>query len=273
MIPKIIHYIWFGGKPYSDKIKRCIDSWHKFLPEYKFMLWNEDTFDIQNSCIFVQQAFENKNGRLYQIMSDCGRSANTAAYILIPTLKSQKPLGHLLDERIVLGTDELGHLTALMASEPCHPFWDKILQKVSYNDIHPAWWYFQYGGQQLVSGKRACRIRLQDFESKAGNKRWNCDISWWLVPCGRSHVGNLAYYRKHTCYSLAHLDMVWHQHISIDLYESRFLEVLSGRSGQAICSTNFTITWKNENSFCKPPFILDAGQKLSRPDIQELCRS
>ena len=38
MIPKVIHYIWFGGKPYSDKIQKCIDSWNKYLPEYKFML-------------------------------------------------------------------------------------------------------------------------------------------------------------------------------------------------------------------------------------------
>ena len=129
MIPKIIHYIWFGGKPYSDKIKRCIDSWHKFLPEYKFMLWNEDTFDIQNSCIFVQQAFENKK---WAFVSDYVRWWALSKYggIYLDTdVEVTKPLGHLLDERIVLGTDELGHLTALMASEPCHPFWDKILQK------------------------------------------------------------------------------------------------------------------------------------------------
>ena len=60
MIPKVIHYIWFGGKPYSDKIQKCIDSWNKYLPEYKFMLWNEDTFDVANSCDFVRQAYENK---------------------------------------------------------------------------------------------------------------------------------------------------------------------------------------------------------------------
>lgn len=40
MIPKIIHYTWFSGDEYPDKIKKCIESWRKFLPEYEFKLWD-----------------------------------------------------------------------------------------------------------------------------------------------------------------------------------------------------------------------------------------
>ena len=59
MIPKIIHYIWFGRNPYPPKIQYCIESWKKKLPDYEFMLWNEDTFDV-NSISFTQQAAEYK---------------------------------------------------------------------------------------------------------------------------------------------------------------------------------------------------------------------
>lgn len=40
LIPKIIHYCWYGGEK-PDIVKRCIDSWHKFLPDYRIVEWNE----------------------------------------------------------------------------------------------------------------------------------------------------------------------------------------------------------------------------------------
>lgn len=40
MIPKIIHYTWFSGEPFPQNIKECIDSWHRFLPDYEFRLWD-----------------------------------------------------------------------------------------------------------------------------------------------------------------------------------------------------------------------------------------
>jgi len=36
MIPKIIHFIWFGRGEYNARIKDCIDSWHRYLPDYEF---------------------------------------------------------------------------------------------------------------------------------------------------------------------------------------------------------------------------------------------
>lgn len=129
MIPKIIHYIWFGRNPYSDKIQRCIDSWQKFLPDYEFMLWNEDTFDISNSCEFVKQAFENKK---WAFVSDYVRvwALNKFGGIYLDTdVEVRKPLDGFLNNPMVLGTDELGHLTAFMASEPYHPFWRRIIDR------------------------------------------------------------------------------------------------------------------------------------------------
>jgi len=46
MIPKKIHYCWFGGNPLPELAKRCIASWEKYCPDYELVLWNEDNFDI-----------------------------------------------------------------------------------------------------------------------------------------------------------------------------------------------------------------------------------
>jgi hypothetical protein len=59
MIPKIIHYCWLSNDPYPEKIKNCMASWKKYLPDYELMLWNFDRFDI-NSSLWVKQAFEAK---------------------------------------------------------------------------------------------------------------------------------------------------------------------------------------------------------------------
>ena len=54
-IPKIIHYCWFGGKPKSQEIKKCIESWSQLLNEYEIIEWNESNYRsdsfFYNYCI------------------------------------------------------------------------------------------------------------------------------------------------------------------------------------------------------------------------------
>lgn len=57
MIPKIIHYCWFGHNKKSNLIKKCIKSWEKYCPDYKIIEWNEDNFDI-NICPYVKEAYD-----------------------------------------------------------------------------------------------------------------------------------------------------------------------------------------------------------------------
>lgn len=128
MIPKIIHYIWFGGKPYSDKIQKCIESWHKYLPDYEFKLWNEESFDIEKSCDFVKQAYENKK---WAFVSDYVRVWALSQYggIYLDTdVEVCRPLNQFLNNSMVLGTDENGNLTAFMASAAGHPLWNYLLR-------------------------------------------------------------------------------------------------------------------------------------------------
>ncbi len=68
--PKIIHYCWFGNKELPDLEKKCVESWKKYLPDYKFMLWNEKTFDVHSSR-YSEQAFDLKK---YAYVSDYART-------------------------------------------------------------------------------------------------------------------------------------------------------------------------------------------------------
>lgn len=46
MVPKVIHYCWFGRNEKPRLVRRCIESWHKVMPDYKIVEWNEDNFNV-----------------------------------------------------------------------------------------------------------------------------------------------------------------------------------------------------------------------------------
>ena len=69
MIPKVIHYCWFGGNPLPDLAKKCIDSWKKYFPDYEIKEWNETNFDL-NCCNYVKEAYEAKK---WAFVSDYAR--------------------------------------------------------------------------------------------------------------------------------------------------------------------------------------------------------
>ena len=56
MIPKIIHYCWFGGKPKPQKVLDYIDGWRRVNPDYEIKEWNETNFDV-NSCHFTKESY------------------------------------------------------------------------------------------------------------------------------------------------------------------------------------------------------------------------
>ncbi|MCH5238000.1 MAG: glycosyl transferase [Muribaculaceae bacterium] len=68
-IPKIIHYCWFGRQPLPKSAIKFIDSWKKFLPDYKILEWNEDNFDV-NLIRYTHSAYQAKK---YAFVSDYAR--------------------------------------------------------------------------------------------------------------------------------------------------------------------------------------------------------
>lgn len=69
MIPKKIHYCWFGGNAKSKLARKCIDSWKKYCPDYEIIEWNESKFDVtQNN--YLKFCYENKK---WAFLSDMAR--------------------------------------------------------------------------------------------------------------------------------------------------------------------------------------------------------
>ncbi len=56
-IPPVIHYCWLGRNPLPELYKKCIDSWHKFCPDYQIVEWNEDNLDLTEND-FAREAYE-----------------------------------------------------------------------------------------------------------------------------------------------------------------------------------------------------------------------
>lgn len=117
MIPKIIHYCWFGRSPLPAEAKRCIESWKKFLPDYEIKEWNEDVFDIYSNT-YVKEAYENHKFafvtdyvRLYALMTEGGIYMDTDVEVL-------KSYDSFLHHIVFLGFESNNFVqTGLMASE------------------------------------------------------------------------------------------------------------------------------------------------------------
>ena len=69
MIPKVIHYCWFGYNKLPNNTKRYIKTWRKYCPDYEIKEWNESNFNI-DCCKFVRQAY---NNRAWAFVSDYAR--------------------------------------------------------------------------------------------------------------------------------------------------------------------------------------------------------
>ena len=59
MIPKTIHYCWFGGNPKPEIIEKCIASWEKYCPDWEIIEWNESNYDVTRTP-YTKEAYESK---------------------------------------------------------------------------------------------------------------------------------------------------------------------------------------------------------------------
>ena len=121
MIPKILHYIWFGNNPLTPLAEECLASWKSVMPYWQIMRWDETNFDIAAAPLYVQQAYE---ARKYAFVSDYVRLWALEQYggVYVDTdvkvLKSYEPL---LNDTAFIGLEESkAHLpgTCVMGCEP-----------------------------------------------------------------------------------------------------------------------------------------------------------
>lgn len=127
MIPKKIHYIWFGKGEKNERIKTCIESWKKYLPDYEIIEWTEDNFDI-NINDFAKSAYDNKK---WAYVSDVARLwilYNEGGIYMDTDVELYKPLDEFLDKEGFIGFEDIHYLsTALIGAEKGNPVIKYIL--------------------------------------------------------------------------------------------------------------------------------------------------
>lgn len=104
MIPKIVHYCWFGRGPLPKLAVRCIESWERFFPDYEIKEWNEDNFDV-NSIPYTREAYE--AGR-YAFVSDYARFWVLYHYggVYFDTdVEVIKPMGDIIERGPFMGVE------------------------------------------------------------------------------------------------------------------------------------------------------------------------
>lgn len=134
MIPKIIHYCWFGRGEMPPLAIKCLESWKRHLPEFEIMRWDEENFDIDRYS-YVREAYDNRRFafvtdvvRLYALYNYGGVYMDTDVEVL-------KPIDSILNYEGVSGFETDTQIpTGLMASVPKHPMIGELLAE--YNDIH-----------------------------------------------------------------------------------------------------------------------------------------
>lgn len=117
MIPKKIHYCWFGKGKMPELALKCIESWRVNLPDYELKEWNENSFDI-NSNFYVKEAYESRKFafvtdyvRLYALYTEGGIYMDTDVEVL-------KNLDPFLDLPAFSGFEDNVHIpTGIMAAE------------------------------------------------------------------------------------------------------------------------------------------------------------
>lgn len=127
MIPKTIHFCWFGKGEKPRLANKCIESWKKYCPDYKIIEWNEDNFDI-NSNQYVREAYDAKKYafvtdyvRLYALYTEGGIYMDTDVEVI-------RSLDRYLSDRGFSGFELIDKVsTGIMASEKGLPIIGELL--------------------------------------------------------------------------------------------------------------------------------------------------
>lgn len=134
MIPKIIHYCWFGRGEMPKLMKKCLKSWEKFCPDWKIVRWDEDSFDV-NSTLWTKQAYEAKK---YAFVADFVRIKalyEQGGVYLDTDQELIKPLEPFLHHKAFMGFLDKTNISAgVLGAEKGHPM---IAAMLAYYEDRP----------------------------------------------------------------------------------------------------------------------------------------
>ena len=204
MIPKIIHYCWFGGKELPELAQKCIATWKEKCSDYQIMRWDETTFDIE-SVAYVKEAYENKK---FAFVADYVRLwaiYNYGGIYMDTDVEVYKPIDEFLYEYAFSGFESYTDIsTAIMAGEQHLPIYKELLDY--YLDKH----FVKENGELDLTTN--VTIITEIFETK-GLKRNNTKQTiggYTFFPKGYFSPNDKdRLYRKEQIYTVHHFAGSW----------------------------------------------------------------
>ena len=133
MIPKVIHYCWFGGKPKPEDVLRMIATWRRVMPDYEIREWNESNFDYgrytysREAYAMGDYAFVADVCRAYALTAEGGIYLDTDIEVL-------KPFDPYLGDRSFCGYEHQGIGTGVIGAAKGCPWTRRFLD--FYSEKH-----------------------------------------------------------------------------------------------------------------------------------------
>ncbi len=248
MIPKTIHYCWFGKKELPDSAKKCIESWKKYCVDYEIKLWNEDNFDI-NENMFISQAYE---ARKYAFVSDYARFKilyEHGGIYMDTDVELIKPLDDLLKNNAFMGFEKANKKITgiapglIIGTEKEAPFLKNMIE-IYNNSI----FFDENGSQKAYTVVKYMTDYLLD-KGCLLEDRLQCVDNITLYPtayfCPKDYeTGEINITEK--TYSIHHYDSTWWPEKS--LYLRKLIEKYGAKNGVLIYRLtipfNFKLWWR-----------------------------
>lgn len=145
MIPKKIHYCWFGGNPLPPKSEKCIKSWRKFCPGFEIIEWNESNFDVMQNAYTAEMYRQKK----YAFLSDYARLQiiyEQGGIYMDTDVELVRALDGLLEEKAYFGYETLEYVNTGLGfgAEARSPAVKAMLEEYGY---------FTPGAQEVICPK------------------------------------------------------------------------------------------------------------------------
>ena len=153
IIPKIIHYCWFGGNSLPELAQKCIASWKKYCPNYQIIEWNESNFDI-NLSEYTKGAYKEKKwafvsdyARFWILYQFGGIYMDTDVELIKPIDDLIRKGAYMGCEPVLQDTKENDRLAGLKyfvnpglgIAAPAHnPFYKKVLECYNARNFYNA---------------------------------------------------------------------------------------------------------------------------------------
>ena len=130
MIPKLIHYCWFGKSPKPNLVEQCIASWKEILPDFKIMCWDESNVDLNHP--FLKKAYKEKQWAFVADFIRLQKLIEFGGVYLDTDMMLIKTFNPLMNQKAFIGLESERYISCgVIGAIPKHPY---ILRCYQYYD-------------------------------------------------------------------------------------------------------------------------------------------